>query len=257
MLIKCYIYKILSCVLALIVMTRTVVVARYGEDVSWVNLLAHPCIVYNKGRPLEEGVLRTPLALEVSLPNVGRESETYLHFICANYDSLPPDGDVLFCQGDPFDHVESCIVGTEPGGFDTCKGGRDDFLRFANTTSFAAGNDFTPLGNWYSCDGRGRPHSSVDLDGFLDTYFSSFRRDVFWFVQGAQFIVSCRAIQARPLEFYRWILRDYLRHCSDNSNRSSDPAIGHVMERSWVTLFDRCGAVPRPPPPHEQDTGDK
>ena len=39
---------------------------------------------------------------ENSLPNVGRESHTFLHYIIENYNNLPDE--ILFSQYDPMDH---------------------------------------------------------------------------------------------------------------------------------------------------------
>ena len=62
-----------------------VVIAQYDESLSWVDFAAErsPHVrytVYSKGK--------TPLAGTISLPNVGRESHTFLYHIVKNYDSL-------------------------------------------------------------------------------------------------------------------------------------------------------------------------
>ncbi len=75
-----------------------IVVARYNEDISWLNPVQQHCIVYNKGKPLN-------ISNEKFLPNVGRESETYLRYIIDNYDNLPEV--VVFTQADIEDHKGS------------------------------------------------------------------------------------------------------------------------------------------------------
>ena len=84
-------------------MSYSIVVARYQEDVDWVNDLKYIFIntriqpfIYNKGTPLEH----YPLSY-ISLSNVGRESHTYLYHIIHNYDNLSDL--VFFTQGTPFD----------------------------------------------------------------------------------------------------------------------------------------------------------
>ena len=61
-----------------------VVVAHYNEDLSWAKQFANPEVrfrVYTKG----DQPSRMTTAM---LPNMGRESHTYLHHIVGNYDHL-------------------------------------------------------------------------------------------------------------------------------------------------------------------------
>ena len=51
-------------------------------DLEWLNPIIDNCIIYNKGNKLG-------LSNEIILDNVGREAETYLHYIIDNYDNLP------------------------------------------------------------------------------------------------------------------------------------------------------------------------
>ena len=65
------------------------VVAKYKEDVSWARQGAIPYVIYDKNK---------------DVPNMGRESETYLRHIIQNYDNLPDY--TLFLQWKPFDHAK-------------------------------------------------------------------------------------------------------------------------------------------------------
>lgn len=64
----------------------TLVVARYNEDVGWVNLIPAHVVIVNKAQ----------------LGNTGREASSYLWYIATHYRALV--GDYVFCQGDPFAH---------------------------------------------------------------------------------------------------------------------------------------------------------
>lgn len=81
------------------------VVARYNEDVSWINMLPSenfPVLIYNKGDDLEAP--RKGRSIEiVKLPNIGREQYTFYHHIYHNYDNL--DDYTAFLQGGVMDHV--------------------------------------------------------------------------------------------------------------------------------------------------------
>ena len=71
-----------------------VVVARFQEDVSWTTQLGFPVTVYDKSGT------HGPLAL----PNIGRETHTYLTHIVRRYEALADC--TVFVQGAPFDHME-------------------------------------------------------------------------------------------------------------------------------------------------------
>lgn len=84
------------------------VVARYKEDISWLNEI-HQSVdrifVYDKSST--ELKLSIPNAKVIPLPNVGRESDTMLNHIILNYSKL---GDsTIFVQGRPFDHCPNIV----------------------------------------------------------------------------------------------------------------------------------------------------
>lgn len=82
----------------------SIAVARYQEDVAWLNELPADARVnvYNKGPEIAPGTLRPGIVVH-ALPNYGRESGTYLHHLCHHFD--PAIGDfTVFTQGDPFEH---------------------------------------------------------------------------------------------------------------------------------------------------------
>lgn len=64
----------------------TLVVARYRENVEWVNQLSANVVILNKAQ----------------LGNSGREAASWLWFITTHYESLR--GDYVFAQGNPFEH---------------------------------------------------------------------------------------------------------------------------------------------------------
>jgi hypothetical protein len=76
-------------------MDTELVVARYNEDLIWLSKVNNKKItIYNKGNNINYN--------NIKLPNIGRESHTYLTHIIKNYDNL---ADItIFTQGDPFFH---------------------------------------------------------------------------------------------------------------------------------------------------------
>tara|TARA_A100001015_G_C14323310_1_gene456449 strand:+ start:101 stop:412 length:312 start_codon:yes stop_codon:yes gene_type:complete len=66
-----------------------IVVSRYNEDISWTEKYSPHVIIYNKGVDSIQNA--------ISLPNVGRESHTYLYHIISNYHNLAER--TIFVQG--------------------------------------------------------------------------------------------------------------------------------------------------------------
>lgn len=73
----------------------TLVVARYNEDVSWVNLIPANVVIVNKSQ----------------IGNTGREASSWLWYI-AHHELR---GDYVFCQGDPYAHCPNfdSVVGKQ------------------------------------------------------------------------------------------------------------------------------------------------
>lgn len=83
----------------------TFVVARYNEDVSWLNDLPRDSKIYlyNKGPDIEPHVLSRDVTL-IRLPNAGRESGTYIHHLMHQFRA--DEGEfTVFTQADPFEHA--------------------------------------------------------------------------------------------------------------------------------------------------------
>lgn len=82
----------------------TIVVARYQEDVAWLNELPADWRVYlyNKGPEIAPGTLRPGIAVH-ALPNTGLEAHTYLHHLRRHFHA--DEGEfTVFTQADPFEH---------------------------------------------------------------------------------------------------------------------------------------------------------
>lgn len=89
-----------------------VVVSRFREDVEWVNHVPARVILYNKGPALVGDQFGSHVTL-MTLPNVGREGETFLSFIVHALANMQADiasnAQVTFLQGNPFEHSPHCL----------------------------------------------------------------------------------------------------------------------------------------------------
>ncbi|CAF1528087.1 unnamed protein product, partial [Rotaria sordida] len=105
-----------------------VIVARYNESVDWVHEWFGKAnvVVYNKGPILVDKDYEV-----ISLPNIGRESHTYLQFVIDNYDNLP---EICFFTQCNLDHFDDFVARKEEIkdmfiNIDKCsKNTKDDYL---------------------------------------------------------------------------------------------------------------------------------
>ena len=75
-------------------MKNSIIVSRYDEDINWLEEYKDFNIyIYNKGANIETKLTNKVL----SLPNVGRESHTWIYHIVENYNDL--DAVNIFLQG--------------------------------------------------------------------------------------------------------------------------------------------------------------
>ena len=90
------------------------VVARYNEDISWIDEINNgDFLIFNKGEEFESKYQYT------RVPNVGREAETFLKSIVLNYNSLSKYDNVIFLQGNPIEHCFDLIdyLNSKPDNF--------------------------------------------------------------------------------------------------------------------------------------------
>ena len=205
------------------------VVARFREDVSWLEQLSAECQFFIMQK--EELQPQFPPDRQTLLPNVGRESHSYLSFVQRAHAenggvaALPPL--VVFCQADPFEHNPRFL---------------DELTALARcAASGGALPLWTPLGLWSGgervirCDASGGPHQSKLLP-IRRTWRALFPRRPMppWigFTPGACFAVA-REVLSRRLSpsLVATALSDECALCG-----SSDPIAGHVFERLWLYL---------------------
>ena len=199
------------------------VVARFAEDLSFLDELGLDAIVYNKGPPLPH---------TIPLPNVGREAHTYLHHILTHYDSL---ADItVFLPGSCKDSREkwletqavmqhvllyrTSVFGGKPlarplhieqGDF------KIDRWKSTNASNAAANPEShlekcpeRPLKKWYTRLGL-TPVNGVCYHGI--------------------FAVTRDDIKKKPKAFYAELIAYLDSH--------SNPEALHYIERSWLAVF--------------------
>ena len=181
----------------------------------------------------------------ISLPNVGRESQTYLHHIIQKYDYYNfecgggrfgrNDGAVVFLQGDPFDHSPNIIKNLH-----MYKKDYKELLKekkSARQTPTDDGGEFAYLGETLHVTNilNPRDHRKIKwpLRQIYSELFNCLEKNIpntdLEFYNGAQFIVSINTILSNDIEFYKKMIR----HVSKDVR----PRAGFVFERLWSLVF--------------------
>lgn len=180
-----------------------IVISHYKENLNWVSSLPKSLDVkiYNKF----EG--------ENLLPNVGRESHTYLTHIIENYENL---SDItVFVQGNPYEHsknFDQLIV--------------DENLLNKNYSYVGLSDGVI------TCDENGRPHCGerhLPLGKLYEWIFNKSSPEVFMCNSAGQFRVTKEAIRQNPIEVYTRALQSV--------SYDVNPIEGFCLERMWLTIF--------------------
>ncbi|NDV19987.1 DUF3431 domain-containing protein [Pseudodesulfovibrio sp. JC047] len=205
----------------------TVIVARYTEDVSWVERLGYNSVVYDKSDAPAENARQ--------LENIGREAHTYFTHIVNEYETLSPMN--VFVQGDPFDHLD------DRGRTDV------DGLRKQLVDVVDRALPFKGLA-WFKlkCDRLGRPHDLRKLENkgrwagwgrdipvgavFEELFHVPMPEQLIVRAPTGNFCVSGDRIRTRPISFYQHCLHLVEQDPFDEYNT------GHAFERLWQHIFN-------------------
>jgi len=170
------------------------VIAHYDEKLDWLAPIANHTHVYHKGTDL-----RPPPTLKLyaweKLPNVGRESHSYLYHIINNYETLPEY--TVFLQGE----------GTGGYCFETPK----DYLN--NIKNNIVCRSFGPYSSWGRINHWGKWLDDLNsgkmrkakgtLGEFFHELFGFSHPDTFTFCPAGCFAATRDMIRKHPVEFYK------------------------------------------------------
>jgi hypothetical protein len=207
-----------------------IVVSRYNEDLEWLKSkkFRYPTTIYNKGT--NDNFYKPKGCKIVKLPNVGRESHTYLYHVVNQYDTLP--NLTIFLPGSADDKrkinfvnkVIKSIESDKQTTFPAEEHGdiKNKFYNFqldnwesthvsnkkANTEKILFPSKIRPFGKWYE---------------------AHFDKNVKYSGYAGIFAVSDTHIKQYGKEYYENLIKEL--------EVSSNPEIGHYFERAWVAVF--------------------
>jgi hypothetical protein len=210
------------------------VVSRYNENLEWIKLEPfnkYPIIVYNKG--INEDFAKTDNIKKIEkVPNVGRETHTYLYHIIQNYHNLaevtiflPGSADLsnkferakrmVYKTGETNSTVMSCTP--ETNIMKTIDNFQINNYLSTHPQNTNLNKDSTiqlskirPYGKWYKATFK---HGEQNLC-------------VTW---NAIFSISKKHILQKSKSYYENLLKNVSNH--------SNPEEGHFFERSWFAVF--------------------
>jgi hypothetical protein len=209
-----------------------IVVARYNEDIRWLDFVKDNCIVYNKGDTLN-------VPNEIMRTNIGRESETYLNYIITNYDQLPDI--VVFTQGNIADHLGSndirhlLMMAMEANTMGKSRTRYshpiDKNLIDGTTIHWGPAWNFRPTqpGGYYLHNCYKNNKHILFYDWFIQNIRPEYP-DVLHIYLNAIFAVKKELILKRPIEYYKKLIEEVNHHVNSVE--------GHFFERSWFYIFD-------------------
>lgn len=243
-----------------------IVIARYKEDIRWINTIDKQfnIIVYNKGTPIKTKMNDNVLVR--TIPNVGREAETYFRYLYEQYDNLPDA--TIFLQGHPFSHCDD-VYGFINNVKDVMNTSDYQFVPFTNGWLHYENVPFPCVYNKLKIRlHESLPHCFIDIgsprtlnsviyhdkgiNNIKDAYLRNHKlkhgtniihhflslahiehmipieEKTFVYFFAAQFCVKRDKILALPKEVYK----TFMEVCMNDSNNA------YIAERCWLLLFD-------------------
>ncbi|KAL3472178.1 hypothetical protein BJX99DRAFT_249895 [Aspergillus californicus] len=222
-----------------------IVVARYNEPLDpWLDLAPNIYLYAKHDTPqTDDPIPHASFRSYDLLPNIGREGQTYCHHLYTNYNDLQPI--MIFTQAAPFDLIAPETNTTEQM---VQKALAPPDPEFSPVTIF--NYDLVhDLAEWEKINWTDpseaywmRPsqlasltYAPYPMGVFWEHLFQEEHPDAVRALHGGTFAVRRDAILRHPRKFYRRCL-DEFEYAGDNS---SNPEVGHFMERSWLAVWSR------------------
>lgn len=200
-------------------MKMQIIVARYNENIDYLEVFNDIIVVYNKGNddinPIYKNVIK--------LINVGRESHTYLYHIINNYHNLAER--TFFMQGIINDHkilefIEYFKNKPFIGKISNL------YIELLKKPIEFDKKYLISLKNGFLLRSKYTPYQFIQNILGIDIS-NDIKFDMIW---GANFVVSRDLIHKKPIEFYINIIK-YLEFYNN-------PEEGHFFERSWCLIYN-------------------
>jgi hypothetical protein len=210
------------------------VISRYNEDLEWLKeepFNQYPVIIYNKGT--NDDFYKPPLLEKnIDLPNVGRESHTYLYHIIDNYDNLA--NNTVFLPGstelpNKYERAKNVIYSAKDTNRTTLACVLDNNIT-KNIYDFK-------LDNYESSNNNNKQQNvGNDINPSKIRPFGKWFESIFTdneenncIVYNGIFNISKKHILQKSKQYYEKLINEVNRHHNEET--------GHYFERSWYAIF--------------------
>jgi hypothetical protein len=203
-------------------MSYKIIVARYNENIEWLNSEMSNCIIYNKGDKLD-------INNEIFLENVGRESETYLHYIITNYSNLPDV--VVFTQARISDHKHggvNYLINIKNKALQYNKS--QDFSIHLEGTNKHSNKTWNLREDGYFLKDNYKNNNPITFVEWFKNNIDINYPDPIYIYWNAIFAVKKENIINKPIEYYKKLILEVKHH--------SNSTEAHFFERSWYYIFN-------------------
>lgn len=240
-----------------------IVVSRFDEDLDWLLRIPefYEIVVFNKGGELPQLLQTKAQIIPIANYEFGRETDTYVAYILANYDNLPDK--VVFTQGDPFTHSphffyllfspqlwqsfqpmsllykENIPPKSVIDSYQNTPWWRVERMSTRTLDSVYFHDPGVDLFATDYLKGYGLPLGTNIMHHHLESIGCSSlppEQEVISFVYSAIFSVDSSLIMRHPKELYAKLL--------EKTGRNSYE--GYIAERAWMLLFDPVAAMQTP-----------
>jgi len=210
------------------------VISRYNEDLEWLKeepFNKYPSTCYNKGT--NQNFYKPQNMKIFNIPNVGRESHTYIYHIVNNYNTLP--NYIMFLPGScnikyKKDRAIIWIMAIEKTKYPT-------FL--SNKHQNGIKNKFYnfQIEEWESSDTKNKnlnPEKTLQLHTirpfgkWYENHFGD--KHIYHVFYNGVIGASRQHILTTQIEKYITFIEELNKH--------SNPEVGHYFERAWAAIFN-------------------
>lgn len=205
-------------------MSYKIIVARYNENIDWLNDDINNCIIYNKGNKLN-------ITNEIILKNVGRESETYLNYIINNYNNLPDI--VIFTQANIADHLGQNNISYLMNLKNEALLNNKSYARlvhFDNNNNIHWDKEWNLQNGKYYFENNYKNNQPKTFINWFTEYISFNYPNPINIYTNAIFAVKKELILQNSLEYYNILISQVNHHINSSE--------GHFFERSWYYIFN-------------------
>ena len=206
----------------------SIIISRFNEDLSWLKNYENKfkIIIYNKGTKLK----KINYGQIINLPNVGRESHTWVHHIFNNFENL--DNVNIFLQGKiddlncmAYQNLDLYIRDLKKDNFSSSRLGLLGPFHWSYNVGIEKDSRY-----YLDWKNNKIKKSQFGFRNFAKTLFP----EIPIFVAtsyGGCFAVSKEAIKIHNKEFYGELLKILGEH--------QNPIEGHYLERLWCYMFTK------------------